>query len=89
MEGKVPFEKEILSENQAYNEYILVSLRTVWGIDLKRVKEGFSPAIHEHFLSALSKAEKNRYLKKRGGKVCLTPRGKLFADKIASDLFLI
>ena len=35
---KIPFEKEELTITQQYNEYILTSLRTIWGCDLQLFK---------------------------------------------------
>jgi oxygen-independent coproporphyrinogen-3 oxidase len=36
-EGKVPYEQERLSDIQRLNEYIMTSLRTMWGCNLRKV----------------------------------------------------
>jgi oxygen-independent coproporphyrinogen III oxidase len=37
-ENKIPFEEEILSQEQRYNEYVMISLRTIWGTDIEKIK---------------------------------------------------
>ncbi len=39
----IPFEKEILTEAQRLNEYIMTSLRTIEGLDLNFIERKFSP----------------------------------------------
>ena len=85
--GNIPFEKEILTASQKYNEYIMTGLRTIWGVNLKEVKLKFG----EEFLSYLNKnsqkyiADKTMELKENA--LILTEKGKFLADGIASDLF--
>ena len=86
-ETKIPFEKETLSRNQKFNEYILTSLRTMWGVDLNYVKQYFSPEMNAALLSAAVEIQKKELAILNNGCIVLTKRGKLFADKIASDLF--
>jgi oxygen-independent coproporphyrinogen-3 oxidase len=86
--GNIPFEKEILTASQKYNEYIMTGLRTIWGVNLKEVKLKFG----EEFLSYLNKnsqkyiADKTMELKENA--LILTEKGKFLADGIASDLFI-
>ncbi len=47
--GQVPFEVEILTPVQQYNEYVLTSLRTVWGTEPGRL----APAQAAHFERAV------------------------------------
>ena len=85
----LPFEKEILTESQKYNEYILTSLRTIWGVDLNFVKRSFSQNIFSHLETGINPFLDQEMLTLDKEKLFLTGKGKLFADKIASDLFLI
>lgn len=86
---KVPFEKELLSESQKFNEYVLTSLRTIWGIDLDFVRRSFSESIFSHLNNEIRPYLSEKALCQKNGKLMLTDKGKLFADKIASDLFLV
>ena len=87
-EGRVPFQAETLSEQQRYNEYILTTLRTVWGSDLKHIE-----ILGKHFLKHCLK-EAAAYLNSndlllRENHLYLTEKGKLLADRIAGDLFWV
>jgi len=83
------FEKEVLSENQKYNEYILTSLRTIWGTDFNFVKQKFSQKLLSHLKKEAKIFMGKKLLLQADEKIFLTQKGKLFADKIASDLFFI
>lgn len=81
--GIIPFEKEELTAVQKVNEYIMISLRTMEGLDLTKVSEAMKGELQarskKYIEKGLMKME-NNYLK-------LTKEGKLLADGIASDLF--
>lgn len=82
------FEKELLSEVDQFNEYILTSLRTIWGIDAEVLKNKFSSEIIHSFNRNI-----NTYISKgmvtfTNNQYVLTSNGKLFADRIASELFV-
>ncbi|MEK6615307.1 MAG: radical SAM family heme chaperone HemW [Bacteroidota bacterium] len=86
---KVPFEKEVVSEHQKYNEYILTSLRTIWGTDCNFIKKNFSQKLLSHLEKEVKIFLDKKMLSQADEKIFLTQKGKLFADKIASDLFFI
>ena len=82
------FEKELLSEVDQFNEYILTSLRTIWGIDAEVLKNKFSSEITHSFNRNI-----NTYISKgmvtfTNNQYVLTSKGKLFADRVASELFV-
>ena len=85
--GNIPFEKEILTASQKYNEYIMTGLRTIWGVNLKEVKLKFG----EEFLSYLNKNSRkyitDKTMELKENALILTEKGKFLADGIASDLF--
>lgn len=87
--GELNFEKEILTNDQQYNEYILTSLRTMWGADLKHIENTFGKEYIAYCLTESKKYIVSGKVITRENKLLLTNEGKLFADKIASDLFII
>ena len=87
--NKVPFEAEILTTSQHYNEYVLTSLRTMWGTDLKHIESRFETAYLSHCLNEAQKYIRTEEIKEEKNKLFLTDKGKLFADKIACSLFFI
>ncbi|MCC6182094.1 MAG: radical SAM family heme chaperone HemW [Bacteroidia bacterium] len=86
--AKKYYEKEILSEVDRYNEYILLSLRTIWGIDLNYLNQSFDISFNSTFQLQLGKLLRQEKVVIKGNIVTLTNQGKLLADKIASDLFV-
>lgn len=83
------FETEQLSLNQRYNEYLMTSLRTIWGSDLKYIREQFGDDFFVHCQIEAKPYLNSNQLIHQDDKLFLTDSGKLFADKIASDLFII
>lgn len=84
---ELPCEKEILTETDRLNEYIMTSLRTIWGLDLADMEARFGT---DH--SRLLRKELKCFLEKgevalEGQTVTLTRKGKLMADHIAASLF--
>ncbi len=88
-ENKLPQSGEVLTDLQALDEYVMTSLRTMWGCKLHVIAEKWG-----HQQAASIKKEAGKYirqglLKEEYGSLILTDAGKLFADGIASDLFVI
>jgi oxygen-independent coproporphyrinogen-3 oxidase len=86
----VPFEKEILSLTDHINEYLMVSLRTMWGCDINFLKEkyGYDITKDEQNLPRLLNYQANELLTIENEKIMLTFKGKLLADEIAVNLFV-
>jgi oxygen-independent coproporphyrinogen-3 oxidase len=82
--NEIPFEKEILTESQKANEYIMTSLRTMEGLDINKIPEAMSHGLK----SASKKFIESGKLTLKENKLLLTKEGKLFADGIAADLFI-
>jgi len=82
------FEKEILSKTDKVNEHLLIGLRTIWGCDLGFIKSNLSELAYLGFSKELFKQIENKLLSIKDNNVFLTQKGKLFADRIASDLFV-
>jgi len=82
--GKLPFEREELSADQRYNEYVLTTLRTMWGVDFEKI----SPNFQKHFLKNVQPFLENKTVVKKENKFCLTEKGKLLADNISMELFV-
>jgi len=85
--GEVKPEQESLSLTTQLNEYIMTSLRTMWGCDLVMAKRKFGEETAENLLlDALTFIESGKMIY-REGKLVLTPEGMLFADGISAALF--
>ena len=83
----IPFEEENLTDTQKLNEYIMTSLRTIEGLDLKIIQQNFSLAERKRIEDTAINYIKKRMMIGIDEKFVLTNKGKLFADGIAADLF--
>lgn len=83
------FEKEELSLNTRYNEYVMTSLRTQWGCDLHYIRETFGNVYLEYLLKQSQIFLQSGKIIHSENKLKLTSEGKILADKIASDLFRV
>ena len=81
------FEEEVLSTDQRFNEYVMTSLRTVWGCDIDLVRQEFGEQYASNLLTGANKYIVEESLVLKGNRLFLTTKGKLFADGIASGLF--
>jgi oxygen-independent coproporphyrinogen III oxidase len=86
--NEVFFESEELTQVQKYNEFVMVSLRTMWGCDLNKVKERFGKDNANYFSGHADRYLTTGEMIKKNDIYYLTDEGTLFADGIASDLFL-
>lgn len=88
-EDKIPFEIITLSKEDQINEYILTSLRTKWGCSLELLKEKYGVDLLREHRDYLNKISLQDLIYEDEGHLILTDSGKLLADKLASDLFII
>ena len=84
---KVPFTHENLTVTQQYNEYVMTSLRTMWGSDPITINEKFGKQYLKYFNQKIIQHIQNKNVVTDGKKYFLTDKGKLFADRIAMELF--
>jgi len=82
-------EEEILDEPTRYNEYVMTSLRTSWGIDSQFLKANFSSQLVTHFIKESKRFILDNSLIQKGNFFTLSQSGKLLADRIASELFWV
>ncbi len=83
MAGILPIEKEVLTPTQQLNETIMLSLRTLEGMDLSLVETKKV----QQLLQKVKKYEQQNLITQNEKILQLTPQGRLFADGIASNLF--
>jgi len=77
-------ESEMLTPNQQYNEYVLTRLRTCWGCSAEDMAEPY----RSHFLLEVARWMPEMVMETKGV-YTLTRKGKIMADAITSDLFVV
>lgn len=98
-ENNLPIEREILSVDDRYNEYVMTGLRTIYGVSLEKVKNDFGELYVSHLKKEAQKfidqgllmitSEINRLTDEQVLNVFTTQKGKFLCDGIASDLFKV
>lgn len=81
------FEKEILSPEERYDEYVMTSLRTMWGCDLKYMEREMGKRFSDYCLSHAQKPLSQGLLTQTNEFLHLTDAQMLFADGVAEALF--
>lgn len=84
----IPFEEEHLTNEQQANEYIMTSLRTMWGCDIQRITDEWGADYASQVLEDAAPFINKGQLIIKDNKLLLTHKGKLFADSIAGALFI-
>ncbi|MBQ3735159.1 MAG: radical SAM family heme chaperone HemW [Bacteroidales bacterium] len=83
------FERETLTETDRYNEYLLLRLRTLKGIDLQEMTQLFGQKRTDALLLYFETDVDNRHYVRTSNHLYLTAEGLWFADGIAGDAFEI
>ncbi len=85
----IPYEEELLTNTQRLNEYIMTSLRTMWGCDLDKIGREWSSDHANELKRNAGKFIERGQLTEQDSKLILSNAGKLFADGIAGELFFV
>lgn len=85
--NEIPLETESLTDSQKLNEYVMVSLRTMEGMDLQLIEENFSKGERTRIEIILENKLTKGTIRKNGSKIILTDEGKLLTDAISVQLF--
>jgi len=84
---EVPFTIEELTIEEIINEKIMLGLRTAKGVDLLRLINDFQWNLVDSHSAYIEHITSNGFAQIEKNRLRLTDKGKLIADKIASDLF--
>ena len=80
------FEKEELSKDDSYNDYVMVRLRTREGIHLSDVTEKFGRSYHEYILQQAVDYLQTAHLILDNGRLCMSIQGIEISNAIISHL---
>lgn len=87
--GKVPADYELLSKEDQLNDYLLTGLRTKWGCDIAEINKLVGESWLIDNQQTIDKYISQKVLQLHKQTLIITKEGKLFADRIASDLFMV
>ena len=82
------FERELLTKDDKFNEYVMTSLRTSWGCDINKIASDYGISYANHFLKNVKKYVESGIMINNNDNYILTDEGMLLADGIASEIFV-
>tara|TARA_B110001454_G_scaffold200496_1_gene206162 strand:+ start:546 stop:1718 length:1173 start_codon:yes stop_codon:yes gene_type:complete len=95
----VPLEREILSLDDRYNEYVMTGLRTIYGVSFHKIIQDFGEVYITHLKNESQKfidqgllmiiSDYNSVSDRNESILYTTQKGKFLCDGIAADLFKI
>ena len=86
--GKPYFQSEELDSKTRFNEYIMTSLRTMWGLDLDYIEKTFEKEGYDYVVNMSGKYKEYGLMKQDKKNLVLTNQGKMISDNIISDFML-
>jgi len=89
MQEKEYFEKEYLSNNDHWNDYLITALRTRWGINKQYVQESFDTSYFLSLKKEIQSFIKTQDIKETENQFVLTAKGIFISDFILEKLILV
>lgn len=86
--GNPYFDTERLNPSEQYHDYILTSLRTMWGFDIREIEKSFGEKILLHFKNTSEPYIGSGKLLFEDNFIKMTPESWFISDHIMRDLFL-
>ncbi|OYU84116.1 MAG: coproporphyrinogen III oxidase [Flavobacterium sp. BFFFF2] len=86
---QLPIERETLSLNDRYNEYIMTGLRTQWGVQFHHIQQQFGNELATYFEKAAYKKQALGHLEHHGDQWRIPHQARFLSDGIAADLFQV
>jgi oxygen-independent coproporphyrinogen-3 oxidase len=86
--GKRFYEQEDLGLKARFNEYVMTSLRTMWGIDLDYVERTFEKEGYDYVVNLAGKFKDYGLIKQEKKNLVLTNQGKIISDNIISEFMI-
>lgn len=87
--GQRSFELEMLEETTRYNEYIMTSLRTMWGISLNHIEQTFGTKFKDYFMEIAESYIDNKKMEANDKHIRLSREGIFISDSIISNLMYV
>ena len=88
-EGVLDYEVEELDLYTRYNDYVLTSIRTCWGMSLSKLRSEFGEELYRYCMRMAKPHKDQGVLENRGGVLRLTRKGIFVSDGIMSDLMWV
>jgi oxygen-independent coproporphyrinogen-3 oxidase len=88
-EGNIPFEIETLDTATSFNEYMMISLRLMEGVELAEIEKRFGPAYVAHTQMVQANLFAEGKLAPTTAGFAIAKNARFLADGIASEFFIV
>jgi len=82
-------EVEKLNINDRFNEAVMIGLRTIYGVELKKIKAEFGAVYYDYLIAEVVPFIEAKTLEITDDFLKTTAKGKFLADGIAAELFYV
>ncbi|HLN20749.1 MAG TPA: radical SAM family heme chaperone HemW [Bacteroidales bacterium] len=86
--GTTEYETEELDTRTKFNEYIMVSFRTMWGVDLGYIENTFGREEYDYLINMSSKFRRYGLMNFSNNHLVLSDQGKMISDNIISEFMM-
>ncbi len=86
LKGKTPSESEKLRKTEKYNDFVITSLRTMWGLNTEILKSKYGDKYEKYFFVKTRRMLSEKLLIKSGNNFILTEKGMFISDNIIQEL---
>ncbi len=83
------YEREILTNNEKFNDFVLVALRTSEGVNLTELNLTVGDELTSHFIKNIKPFIKSGKVEIKDGMFCLTRDGILISNQILTELMKV
>jgi putative oxygen-independent coproporphyrinogen III oxidase len=87
--GEVPHAMEVLSIEDRFNEYLITTMRTIWGSDLNYIEQEFGSDFFNFLISEIQKFIDSNHLYINQNRIYFTKLGLFISDHILSELIRV
>lgn len=88
-QGTRVFETETRDKTTAYNEFIITSVRTMWGIPLQKLEQTYGQELLQYCRKMADRYLKSGKMMEENGYLRLTREGIFISDSIMRDLLFV
>jgi oxygen-independent coproporphyrinogen-3 oxidase len=85
---KIVYKEESPDSKTRFHDYLITSLRTMWGTDMDHIRNEWGDSYYEHTERHASGFIKSGKIMEKGGRLTLTREGMFLADHILRELMM-
>lgn len=88
-ESGIAYEEEQETLYEQFNEYIMINLRTMWGVNTQKVKTIFGEELRNHLIKYSRRFIESGDLKEKENTIVLSEKGIMLSDYIIRTLMFV